>query len=167
MDLIFKITKAFVERIWRYLFNLPTVEEVYAQFMASGMYPTAVLVSGVPSRSSDDPKISDVDCIVWGDSRPELENERDYHTVTITTYKRIVNIRITNNPLNYMDALTRRMNELALVYERPDLIQVIQHLKRGGMNTTNAWAKILGLKDDVYEQMNRPVNELLEIVRTV
>lgn len=157
-----------------------SIEEVYAQFLdhvtKTKYFPPPTLVSGVPERSYDDLKISDVDCIIWGNPKlagyPEwitkhATYKENYSNFNLNGFARQVNIRVTNDPVMYIGALNIRMNELAIANEIPELIPEVQQLKKNGMDTAGAWAKILGLTGDIYEEMKRPANELIEIAKSV
>jgi hypothetical protein len=144
-----------------------SIEEIYA--FVIGTCPelrNGVLASGYPSRSEDDPVASDVDIALFAD--PELDwlkllnqtlsgwkiscRKANRVIVTNSIQGREVNVFITLDHRKYMNGILCRQHELMLA-QKYKLVDQVQELKKGGLNTEQAWCKALHIESDSHSWM--------------
>lgn len=107
--------------------------------------------------------------------RPKSHFDKGWITVTFVGYDLEVNVRFTVNKDQLVRTLTHRHNEALLAVTYPKLAEKVAELKLNPdgtkrMSTEPAWAEVLqftGSKDDAYEYMNGPLDQLLEAAKKV
>jgi hypothetical protein len=76
------------------------------------------------------------------------------HTIyTLPGYPREVNLYATMNRARARRAPAHRDTAIALQLQYPELAEAARKLKSGGLGTEKAWAKVLGVEGDPYEEM--------------
>lgn len=123
------------------------------------------LASGCPSDAKLD-ILSDVDISLLDENYANLDNlfpspkfTKKIHDTkpsciySINYHGREVNIYATSDPNIANRSVTHRNNELELCKHCPILAGIVVQLKRSGLGTEKAWAKVLKLEGDPYEAM--------------
>jgi hypothetical protein len=164
-----------------------SVEKIYADALLHGHFNMFVtipmLVSGIPERDPKDSKVSGVDCVIFGNPKnfmcgssiKELINEKrikfpnkqhpNVTIIKIVTYSRKIKVYVTDDLKYITRSLTHRSNEHVL-----STVALKKGKKSDGsdkLDTEQAWAKVLGLIGDPYEQMARPISELVAIAKQI
>lgn len=123
------------------------------------------LASGCPSDAKID-SLSDVDISLLDDNYASLDKLFPSPKFTKTPHEtkpsciysiefmgREVNIYATSDPAIANRSVTHRNNELELAKACPILLGMVVELKRTGLGTEKAWARVLHLDGDPYEAM--------------
>jgi hypothetical protein len=146
--------------------GLLSVEEVYSYAIQIPSLRLGVLASGFPSRSIDDPKISDVDIALFSDPENDWETilkeysviiKRESELYAMASFNmlgRTINVYITRDREKYMRAQLQRQHEIMLANIHPHAIASIQEMKKNGFNTETAWCSWLEVSaDDPHKWM--------------
>lgn len=144
-----------------------SVEEIYAFVIwICPELRNGVLANGYPSRSDDDPISSDVDIALFENPDDDwvsrldaslsgwkiLKRKEFFIVVTNSVHGRDVNVLITLNRQKYMNGILHRQHELMLA-QKFNVVDHVQRAKKDGLNTEQAWCKVLFVEDDPHEWM--------------
>jgi hypothetical protein len=144
---------------------VPSQEEIFEEALAA--LPEHIrnkvlhASGGLPDARGD---LSDVDMTYYTRyphgllrKMPEgtIAERRDpEHTIyTLPGYPREVNLYATMNRARARRAPAHRDTAIALQQQYPELAEAARKLKSGGLGTEKAWAKVLGVEGDPYEEM--------------
>jgi hypothetical protein len=82
-----------------------------------------------------------------------LDTNEERSIYSIPGYDREVNVYVGSDKDRVKRALKHRLNEIYLAKKYPELAVKAATLKKQGLGTEPAWAKVLGLEGDPYEVM--------------
>ncbi len=157
--------------------ELPSQEDIYQQVREQLPEDVRAQMQHASGGLPDARGVSDVD-IAYFTKRPHellqwmpegtTREERDpKHSIySVPGYDRPVNFYATMDAAHAVRAPSHRATQLALAREYPQLAEQAHTLKTEGLGTEKAWAQLLGVEGDVYEEMmNR--QKMLELAKNL